>query len=85
MSDIVSNKMYIFCFSFKKYHENSKTLIFKQNMWDPKNAEMANYSPKWGLQIFSRTFIDKMYILCFDFKYWKLKIPFFNQNMWNTE
>ena len=32
-----------------------------------KNVEMENYLPKSGLQVLSRTFIDKMYILCFDF------------------
>ena len=50
-----------------------------------KNAEKENHLPKWGLQIFSSTFFDKMYILSFDFKYWKSKIPFFKQNMWDTK
>ena len=36
-----------------------------------KIVKMENYLPKWGLHILSRTFFDKMYILCFDFKYWK--------------
>ena len=38
---------------------------------------MENYLPKLGLQILIKTFLDRMYILCFDFKY--LKIPFFSK------
>ena len=29
-----------------------------------KNVEIKNYLPKLGLQILSRTFFDKMFILC---------------------
>ena len=29
---------------------------------------MENYLPKWGLQILIKTFLDRMYILCFDYK-----------------
>ena len=35
---------------------------------------MENHLPKWGLQILSKTFFDKMYILCFGFKKTPLKI-----------
>ena len=35
--------------------------------------------PEQGLQILIRKFFDKMYILCFNLKYWKWRIPFFNQ------
>ena len=37
-------------------------------MTQKKNVEMKNYLPKSGLKILSRTFFDKMYILCFDFE-----------------
>ena len=30
---------------------------------------MKNHSPEWRLQILIGTFFDKMYILCFDFKF----------------
>ena len=30
-------------------------------MWHKKNVEVENYLPKWGLQILSRIFLDKMY------------------------
>ena len=33
-----------------------------------KNVEIENYLPKWCLQIVSKTFFDKMFILCFDLK-----------------
>ena len=32
------------------------------------NVKMENYLSEWGLQIISRTFFEKMYILCFDFE-----------------
>ena len=46
-------------------------------------VEMEKYLPKSGLQILSRTFFDKMYILCFGFKKTLLKIKnsIFKQNM----
>ena len=37
-------------------------------MRNEKNIKMSNYLPKSGLQILIRTFFDRMYILCFDFK-----------------
>ena len=39
------------------------------------------------LQIWIATFFHKVYIFLFDSKnyYYKYKIQFFNQNMWNTE
>ena len=36
LSDIVSDKMYIFGFNFEKYNWNSKIAFFKQYMWDTK-------------------------------------------------
>ena len=38
-------------------------------MQDEKNFEMQNYLPERSLQILSRTFFGKIYILCYDFKY----------------
>ena len=37
---------------------------------------MENYLPKWGVQILNKTLLDRMYILCFDYKkhYWKNSI-----------
>ena len=34
---------------------------------------MENYLPKWGLQILIKTLLDRIYILCVDYKkhYWK--------------
>ena len=42
---------------------------------------MESYLPKWGLQILIKTFLNRMYILFFDFKYWK-KFHFFQKNVW---
>ena len=43
-------------------------------MWDKQKVYIENYFPKWGLQIIFESFLDSMYILCFDFKYWKNSI-----------
>ena len=43
---------------------------------EKKNVYMENYLPRWGLQILIKTFLDRMYILCFDFKYRKNSIFF---------
>ena len=57
-----------FLFQFQKIR-----LIFKNSIFETKymryreNVQMKNYLPKWGLHILIKEFLDRMYILCFDF------------------
>ena len=38
MSDIVSDKTYVFHFNLKKYDWNKKISLFKKDMWDMKKT-----------------------------------------------
>ena len=74
------NKIYKFCLTYflikriffiliKKIRLKFKNSIIQTKyVRYEKNVEMENYLSKWGLQILSRIFFDKMYIFCFSFK-----------------
>ena len=85
LSDIVSDKTYISFLISKntikilKFHYFHKICDIRKKFCDGKLLA------KWTLQILNKSFFDKMYILCFCFKYWKSKIPFFKQKMWDTK
>ena len=69
LSHIVSDKTYIFCFNSKNTVKIQKFHFLDKICEIQKNVLMENYLPKSGLQILIKTFLDRMYILCFDFKY----------------
>ena len=52
-----------------------------------KNVMIQNSLLHKDLQVWIAIFFHKMYISLFNLKkyYWKSKIKFFNNNMWNTK
>ena len=67
LSHTVSDKTYIFRFIFKKYNKNSKIPFLSKNMGHKKTFRWKIICLN-GVYIFSSRHLERMCILCFDYK-----------------